>query len=354
MSSDLQIDSISVLVVDDQITSRLILSKVVRDLDPSIKVTEFADPTEALKWVEHNIADLIIVDYVMPEMNGVDFIKEVKKRSDYTAVPALMVTVKKDIATRHDALFAGVTDFLTKPIDLIECRARCKNLITLRQQQLFLEDRTRLLEVMVHKATNNILLREKETLMRLARAGEFKDIDTSNHLVRMSLYSRVLANAVGMSPEDAEVLELSAPLHDLGKIGIPDSILLKKGPLDPDELSIMRTHPLLGFEILKDSPSIYLQTGASIALAHHEKFDGSSYPNGLSAQEIPIEARIVAIADVFDALTTERPYKKAWTIEAALKYLIEQKNKHFDPELIDLVLANRISFEEIHSQYAVQ
>ena len=218
MMGDFKNDSISVLILDDQITSRLILARVIKDLNSNTKITEFADPLLALEWTKSNVADLIVADYIMPNMNGVDFIKAVKKNPEYEAVPALIVTVKKDINTRHDALDAGVTDFLTKPIDLHECKARFRNLITLRQLHLYLEDRTRLLEVMVNKATNNILLREKETLMRLARAGEFKDADTSTHLVRMSLYSRFLANAIGLSEEESEVIELAAPLHDLGKI----------------------------------------------------------------------------------------------------------------------------------------
>lgn len=344
-------DSVSIMILDDQSTSRLILAKVVRDLGPGVKVTEFSEPREALAWTSQNIAHLIIVDYVMPEMNGLDFIKEVKKNSAYLSVPALMVTVQKDLATKHDALDAGVTDFLTKPINLHECQARCRNLITLRQQHLFLENKTRLLEGMVHNATNNILLREKETLMRLARAGEFKDLDTSNHLVRMSLYSRMLANALGMSSEEAEVIELAAPLHDLGKIGIPESILLKKGPLNESEITIMRGHPAIGYEILKDSPSIYLQVGSQIALAHHEKFDGSGYPKGIAGGEISIEARIVSVADVFDALTTERPYKKAWSLEDTISYLTSQKGTHFDPALVDIVIAHQSSFDEIRALY---
>ncbi len=352
MMGDFKNDSISVLILDDQITSRLILARVIKDLNSNTKITEFADPLLALEWTKSNVADLIVADYIMPNMNGVDFIKAVKKNPEYQAVPALIVTVKKDINTRHDALDAGVTDFLTKPIDLHECKARFRNLITLRQLHLYLEDRTRLLEVMVNKATNNILLREKETLMRLARAGEFKDADTSTHLVRMSLYSRFLANAIGLSEEESEVIELAAPLHDLGKIGIPDHILLKEGPLLPDELTTMRTHPEIGYEILKDSPSIYLQMGATIALAHHEKYDGTGYPNGLKGNEIPLEARIVHVADVFDALTTIRPYKKAWSLDDAVNYLIKGKGTDFDPALVDVFTLDKSALEEIRSQYA--
>jgi two-component system response regulator RpfG len=352
MIDELKLDSISVMIVDDQMTSRLILSKIIRDLSTSIKITEFSNPEEALAWSLTNTADLIVIDYEMPQMNGVQFAKELKKNPQYASVPTLMVTVATNIETRFDALNVGITDFLTKPFNLHECQARCRNLITLRQQHLFLEDRTRLLEVMVRKGTNNVLLREKETLIRLARAGEFKDIDTSNHLVRMSLYSSLLAKVIGMSEADAEVVELASPLHDLGKIGIPDNILLKQGPLNESELAVMRTHPQIGYEILKDSPSIYLQMGANIALAHHEKYDGSGYPFGKAKDEIPLEARIVGIADVFDALTTERPYKKAWSFDATISYLLANKGSHFDPELVDAMVGNKELLLEIQAQYS--
>jgi two-component system response regulator RpfG len=245
-----------------------------------------------------------------------------------------------------------VADFLSKPVDIYECTARSKNLLTMRQQHIALQNRSNLFENLVKAATVEIKSREKETLMRLARAGEHKDYDTAMHLQRMSLYSRAIAETIGLSNEEAEIIELAAPLHDIGKIGIPDSILLKKGHLDDQELKLMRKHPIIGYEILQDSPSKYLQKGSEIALAHHERFDGSGYPYALKGTDIPLSARIVAIADVFDALTSVRPYKEAWSIDKALEYVREESGKHFDPDLVRVVLTMRSQLEKIQSEHA--
>ncbi|MFM9834611.1 MAG: HD domain-containing phosphohydrolase [Methylophilaceae bacterium] len=341
----------SVLVVDDQSTSRTILSHVVKSINAKIKIIEKNNPEEALEWATEHTADLVFIDYVMPEMNGVDFVRLLKTLPNYEAVPVIMITIKKDAETRYAALDAGVADFLSKPVDVYECTARSRNLLTMRQQQLALQNRGDLLESLVKAATSEIRAREKETLMRLARAGEHKDYDTAMHLQRMSLYSKAIALATGMNEADAEVIELSAPLHDIGKIGIADSILLKQGPLDDSELKIMRNHPLIGYEILQDSPSKYLQMGGEIALAHHERYDGKGYPYGLKGKDIPLAARIVAVADVFDALTSVRPYKEAWSIDQAFNYLKEESGKHLDPELVDVMISIRKTIEKIRDEH---
>lgn len=347
------VEHVKVLILDDQAISRSIIAQVIKHLSPTATIHEADTPASALAWAKEFTADLIIVDFEMPGMNGIDFVREVRRHPDYHAVPTLMITIKKDVETRYAALDAGVTDFLTKPVDMHECAARCRNLITMRQQQLLLEDKSRLLEARVRKATADILAREKETLMRLARAGEYRDSDTGKHLLRMSLYSRLLAKAIGMTDDESELIELAAPLHDIGKIGIPDSILRKNGPLTEDELQIIRQHPVIGFEILEGSPSKHLQKGSEIALAHHEKFNGSGYPYGLTGESIPLSARIVAIADVFDALTSTRPYKKAWEVERSMQYLVNESNQHFDPDLVKAMVSIRKSLEEIHRQHAI-
>jgi two-component system response regulator RpfG len=236
---------------------------------------------------------------------------------------------------RYAALDAGITDFLTKPVDARECLARCRNLLTLRRQQLALEDRRRLLEHMVEDATREVREREKETLLRLARAGEFRDEETGYHLIRMARYSRLIANALGLDRDEAETVELAAPLHDIGKIGIPDQILLKPAKLDAAEWQVMQRHPVIGHEILKGSASKYVRMGALIALGHHEKYDGSGYPNGLVGDHIPLCARIVAVADVYDALTSVRPYKSAWSSDEALEFVASQAGRHLDPRLVE-------------------
>ncbi len=336
-----------ILVVDDQSTSRTILSHVIRSINPKITIVEHDNPEKALEWATEHTADLVFVDYIMPEMNGVDFTSLLKKIPTYDGVPVIMITIKKDADTRYEALDAGVADFLNKPVDVYECTARSKNLLTMRQQQLKLQTRGKMLEEEVKKAIAEVSTREKETLMRLARVGEHKDFDTAMHLQRMSQYSKAIAEAAGFSEEDAEIIELSAPLHDIGKVGIPDNILLKNGPLDEDEKTIMRKHPVIGYEILQNSPSKYLQMGGEIALAHHERFDGLGYPYQLKGNQIPISARIVAIADVLDALTTKRPYKEAWSMDQAFEYLESESGKHFDPDLVETTTTIRKTIEKI-------
>jgi two-component system, response regulator RpfG len=345
-------DDCTVLIVDDQSTSRTILTHVVKSINPEIKVIEKTNPEQALEWATEHKADLVFVDYVMPEMNGTDFVRLLKTLPQYESVPVIMITIKKDADTRYAALDAGVADFLSKPVDIYECTARSKNALTMHQQHIALQNRSNLFENLVKAATAEIKSREKETLMRLARAGEHKDYDTAMHLQRMSLYSRAIAETIGLSDEEAEIIELASPLHDIGKIGIPDSILLKKGNLDDQELKLMRKHPIIGYEILQDSPSKYLQKGSEIALAHHERFDGSGYPYALKGTDIPLSARIVAIADVFDALTSVRPYKEAWSIDKALEYVREESGKHFDPDLVRVVLTMRSQLEKIQSEHA--
>jgi two-component system response regulator RpfG len=325
----------TVMVVDDQSTGRAILEQVVRGLDERVVVEGFARPVDAVVWATRHISDLVLVDYMMPEMDGIEFVKRLRALPGYEHVPIVMITVHDDRKVRYAALDAGITDFLTKPIDARECLARCRNLLTLRRQHVILEDRRRLLEHMVEDATREVREREKETLLRLARAGEFRDEETGYHLIRMSRYSRLIANAIGLDQDEAETVELAAPLHDIGKIGIPDHILLKADKLDGAEWEVMRRHPLIGHEILKGSASKYVRMGALIALGHHEKYDGSGYPNGLVGDHIPLCARIVAVADVYDALTSVRPYKNAWPSEQAFEYVTSQAGRHFDPRMVE-------------------
>jgi two-component system response regulator RpfG len=341
----------TVIVVDDQSTGRAILEQVVRSLDERVLVEGFARPVDAVVWATRHIADLVLVDYMMPDMDGIEFVKRLRALPGYEHVPIVMVTVHDDRKVRYAALDAGITDFLTKPVDARECLARCRNLLTLRRQQLVLEDRRRLLEHMVEDATREVREREKETLLRLARAGEFRDEETGYHLIRMSRYSRLIANAIGLDRDEAETIELAAPLHDIGKIGIPDQILLKAAKLDAAEWQVMRRHPVIGHEILKGSASKYVRMGALIALGHHEKHDGSGYPNGLVGDHIPLCARIVAVADVYDALTSVRPYKQAWSTEDALHYVVSQAGKHFDPRLVDAFVGVKREVVQVQNEW---
>ena len=324
----------TILIIDDQLTSRQILQQLVGSIEENTSVEAFANPLQALQWTSRNAVDLILVDYKMPEMNGVEFIQRFRTHPSTSHVPVIMVTSIEDRAIRYEALEAGATDFLMKPVDHHECRARCHNLLTQYQQYKIISDRSRWLERRVSEATSEIRLRERETLLRLARAGEYRDEETGNHVIRMAKYSRVIAEQLGFSKDDADVIEMAAPMHDIGKIGIRDDILLKPGKLTHEEFEIMKRHTIIGYDILKDSPSKFLQMGGIIALSHHEKFDGTGYPYGKKGNEIPIEARIVAVADVYDALVSERPYKNAWSMDAALDYMESHSGKHFDPDAL--------------------
>jgi len=341
----------TIMVVDDQSTGRAILEQVVRSLDERVIVEGFARPVDAVVWATRHVADLVLVDYLMPDMNGIELVERLRALPGYEHVPIVMVTAQEDKGVRYAALDAGITDFLIKPVDARECLARCRNLLTLRRQQLALDDKRKLLEGMVEEATREIREREKETLLRLARAGEFRDEETGYHLIRMARYSRLIANAIGLERDEAETIELAAPLHDIGKIGIPDGILLKPGRLDESEWNVMQRHPLIGHEILKGSASKYVRMGALIALGHHERYDGKGYPSGLDGDHIPLCARIVAVADVYDALTSRRPYKKAWRPDDAFEYLRAQRGKHFDPHLVDAFLGMKDKVLEVQRDF---
>lgn len=325
----------TILIIDDQLTSRQILQQLVISIEDNLTVKAFANPVEALKWTESNSFSLVLTDYKMPEMNGIEFIKRLRSNPAFTHIPVIMVTSIEDKNVRYEALEVGATDFLMKPVDHHECRARSRNLLTQYQQYKIIRDRSHWLERRVAEATSEIRMRERETLLRLARAGEYRDEETGNHVIRMAKYSRVIAEQLGFSKDEADVIEMAAPMHDIGKIGIRDDILLKPGKLTSEEFEIMKNHTKIGYDILKDSPSKFLQMGAVIALNHHEKFDGTGYPYGKKGNDIPIEARIVAIADVYDALVSERPYKNAWSVQAALEHMESHKGKHFDPECFE-------------------
>jgi two-component system response regulator RpfG len=341
----------TVMVVDDQSTGRAILEQVLRSLDERVAVEGFARPVDAVVWATRHVADLVLVDYMMPDMDGIEFVTRLRSLPGYEHVPIVMVTVHDDRKVRYAALDAGITDFLTKPVDARECLARCRNLLTLRRQQLALEDRRRLLEHMVEDATREVREREKETLLRLARAGEFRGEEAGNHLIRMARYSWLIATAVGLPREEAETIEIAAPLHDIGKIGIPDQILLKPAKLDAGEWEVMRRHPAIGHDILKGSASKYVRMGALIALGHHEKYDGSGYPTGLVGDHIPLCARIVALADVYDVLTSVRPYKTAWPSEQAFESLVAQRGRHFDARLVEALVGAKQEVDAIRNEW---
>jgi two-component system, response regulator RpfG len=341
----------TVVIVDDLFSSRLLLAEIVRQIDGRLNIELFDTPTRALEYARQNRVDIVLTDYKLPEFDGIELVKQLRALPHCVDLPIVVITVVDDRRIRYDALEAGATDFLIKPLDEHETRARCANLLELRRHKIVLSDQARVLQYQVDKSVSEIHERELETLAKLAKAGEFRDKVTGNHLLRMAKYSALIGQHLGLGNETVHVLEVAAPMHDIGKIGIPDAVLMKAGPLTPPETETMQAHPRIGYDILKGSPSKYLSMGAIIALGHHEKFDGSGYPNGLHGDDIPLVARIVAVADVFDALVSKRPYKDPWPIDEGIGYLGAQRGRHFDPRCVDAFLADRAKVEAILDEF---
>jgi len=324
-----------VYVIDDMSTGRELLKMLVESIDPGLTVRAFDNPEHVLEMIDEEVPDLVLTDYRMPQMNGEQFIKSFRTKPHCDQIPIIVITIDGHKNTRYKCLQAGASDFLTRPIDEIEARARCLNLITMRNQQLALRSRADQLEYEISKATKEIRAREKETIFRLARAGEYRDEDTGNHVIRMAKYCRTIAEQLGLEKDECEAIEMAAPMHDVGKIGISDTILGKQSGLTREEATQMHNHTRIGYQILQDSESKYIQLGADIALYHHERWDGKGYPFGVSGEEIPVAARLVAIADVYDALRSKRPYKEKWPMDKTIAYIEGESGKHFDPNCVN-------------------
>ncbi|WP_245937076.1 HD domain-containing phosphohydrolase [Undibacterium pigrum] len=319
-----------VLIVDDNAVNLLLLATLTESVS-GVPAVSFDDPVTAAEWCQSNTPDLILVDYMMPGLDGHDFIRIVRKLPHCVDVPIVMVTTENEKTVRHEALSLGATEFLAKPVDVPECRSRIRNLLALRHSQNLIKDKAKLLEHEVRQATAAIIDRERELIVRLSKAAEFRDPETGAHVQRMAHYSRIIAKKLNLSVEFQQLLLDAAPMHDVGKMGIPDHILLKPGRLNEEEMIIMRRHAEIGAVILAGSSAPLIQLGEEIARTHHEKYDGTGYPNKLVGESIPLSGRIVAVADVFDALTSERPYKKAWSDESAQQFLQDNAGSHFCP-----------------------
>lgn len=345
--------SYHVLIVDDNEVNLTLFAALVKKL-ADCESSAFASPTEALAWAASHDFDLLIVDYMMPELDGIEFIRRFRAMPGKEGIPALMVTANDQKPVRYRALDVGANDFLTKPVDKIEFLARTQNMLNLSDVQRKLADRAKWLADEVRKATAEILARERETVLRLSRAAEYRDPETGAHILRMAHYAQLIGFMLKLPAADLDLLLEAAPMHDIGKVGIADTILLKPGRLDRAEFEIMKQHAVYGHDLLQGSASRVLQAGADIALAHHEKFDGSGYPNGLKGDAIPLFSRIVAVADVFDALTSERPYKKAWPLEQAAQHLRGHSGTHFDPQCVEAFLGAWTEVLEIRRRFTDQ
>lgn len=301
-----------ILIVDDEPFNLKVLKQILQN---DYRLSFAKNGPDALELVTKDKPDLILLDVMMPGMTGLEVCRQLKANPDTLAIPVIFVTALSDETDEAAGFACGAVDYISKPVSPAIVKARARTQLSLvRAEDLH---RTHL-----------------ELIQRLGRAAEFKDNETGLHVLRMSHTSRRLALELGFSAEFADDLLNAAPMHDIGKIGIPDYILLKPGRLDSEELERMRQHPQIGADILDKSSSALIQLAHSVALYHHERWDGSGYPAGISGDAIPIEARIVAVADVYDALTNKRPYKEAWSVEAAIAEIETQSGKHFDPQVV--------------------
>ncbi len=351
-----------IMVVDDEPINIMVAVKYLEHAGFS-RVLSSGDARGAFAMVCQEAPDVLLLDIMMPEVDGLAILREIRATPRFAQLPVIILTAVEDRQVKAAALELGATDFLTKPVDPMELIPRVRNALSIKTYQDYLAHQARELKHLVQQRTAELAASRLEVIHCLGRAAEFRDNDTGMHVVRVGRYAATIALRLGFDEATVELLEHAAPLHDLGKIGIPDAILLKPGKLDPEEFELMKRHcefgariveetsledrrrlsssTLLGMELQGISHSPTLRMAGLIALTHHEKWDGSGYPLGLRGEEIPIESRITAVADVFDALSSQRPYKPPFPLEKCFTILEEGRGRHFDPTVLDAFFASK-------------
>lgn len=337
-----------ILVVDDDRMSRLLLNTILSRM--SYRVSEAFDGFDCLEKAVALSPDLILMDVAMPGLDGLDVTRELKKNDETKNIPVMIVSAHDELNDRVRAVEAGAEDFLSKPVEQVILKAKVKSLLKIKEYNDNVYNYQKKLEKEVKKktagltqaldelqtASEKLRLYSMDTILRLSQAAEYKDSETGEHIQRIGYYIQAMGKAIGLPDHEIEAFQFASPMHDVGKIGIPDHILMKPGPLDDSEWKVMKEHTRIGGKILSGSDSTILKTAEEIALTHHEKWNGCGYPFRLKGPEIPISGRITAIADVFDALTSKRPYKKAFSVEKAFDIMEKERGKSFDPELVDV------------------
>lgn len=331
------------LIVDDNSTNVLFVKRLVEKID-NCEALGFTDPLLVAAQLHQLDFDIALVDYVMPGLDGLGLVRAIRSHERHRLLPIVMITAEEERAVRIHCIEEGVNDFLLKPIDPVEFKARVRNLLALHQAQQALAVRGDELQLEVDRALTTLVRREEEIVWRLSRATEGRDFETGNHIMRMATVCRILSEELGQSKDFCRSIQVAAQMHDIGKVGIPDYILFKPGPLTPEERVIMQSHTTIGEEILAGSDAPLIRMGAEIAASHHEHWNGGGYPRRLSRTDIPITGRIAAVADVFDALVSTRPYKKPWTVTAARDFIFSQRGEQFDPTCVDAFMRR---FDEI-------
>ena len=345
-----------ILVVDDQPQNIELLEAYL--VPQGYEIVTAANGEEALEKLSDNPIDLILLDVMMPDMDGFEVIRRVRQDNANRLLPIILVTALRETEDRVKGIEAGCDDFISKPVDKMELLARVRSLLKVKAYNDLMSNYQKELESDVIKRTEEleqamekIKAASLDTIYRLSMAAEFRDDDTGTHIKRVSLYCAVVAHRMGLAKSDIETILYAAPMHDLGKIGIPDLILLKPAKLNEPEWEIMKRHTVIGAKILEGSDAEFIRLGETIALSHHEKWDGSGYPNGLKGPQIPIAGCITAIADVFDALTSKRPYKEALSIEKSLDLIREGRGSYFDPDIANAFFASQDEILAIRKQY---
>ena len=339
----------NILIVDDVPKNIQVIANLLGDEEYDISYA--TNGKQALSLVEETKFDLVLLDVMMPEMDGYEVCKEIKKRQFSNEIPIIFITAKTDEDSLLEAFESGGQDYVTKPFKAPELMARIKTHLRLKEfedsQQVVIDNAMAELKVL----NKEIIETQKEVIFTMGSIGETRSKETGLHVKRVAEYSRLLSRLSGLNETEADMVAMASPMHDIGKVGIPDAILNKKGRLTVDEFEIMKTHAVIGYDMLKHSDRPLMRTAAIIALEHHEKWDGSGYPKATSENDIHIYGRITALADVFDALGSDRCYKKAWEDEKIFELLKEQSGKHFDPNLVKVFFDNLQQFFEIRSKY---
>jgi len=345
----------TILLVDDQAQNIELLEAYLSPWGYATRTASNGE--EALAILAGERIDLVLLDVMMPVMDGFEVARRIRADPALRLLPIVLVTALRDAEDRVKGIDAGCDDFISKPFDKSEILARIRSLLKVKAYNDLLENYRKELETEVAARTEDLRLALErikaaslETVYRLSVASEYRDVDTGAHIQRVSRYATAVARRLGLDESTVESILHAAPMHDLGKIGIPDQILLKPGRLSDEEFEIMKRHTVIGAKILEGSKAEYLSVGETISMCHHEKWDGSGYPNGLKGKEIPITARITAIADVFDALTSKRPYKEPFSVEESMDIIRDGRGIHFDPEVVDAFFAIEDALLDIRSQ----
>jgi len=340
-----------ILIVDDESVNLKLLDKMLSAQGYSNLVL-VQDSRQVLEIYRQARTDLILLDINMPYLDGFEVMEQLKALDDPLFPPVVILTAQHGQDFLLRALNSGARDFITKPFYCNELLARVRNMLDAQLMHRMLYDQKAVLNEMVLTRTDELRRTRLQVVQQLGRAAEYRDNETGNHILRMSHISALLAKSIGWNEADCELMLHASPMHDIGKIGIPDHILLKPGKFEPEEWEIMKTHAVIGANILEGDDSDLMKCAGEIALTHHEKWDGSGYPYGLSGEAIPLVGRIAALADVFDALTSVRPYKEAWTVEAAVDLIKENRGTHFDPELVTVFLEQLPGILKIRDQFS--